>query len=72
MSFSFDESVGALEAAAVLAAIARFEEELAAVHSVPPTRPVQGDWVMSGRPRRVGSPYSIEPEVIRRPLPRPE
>lgn len=60
MSFVFDEGVGSLEAAAVLAAIARFEEELSAVRSVPPERPVQGAWVISGRPRPVGSPFTGE------------
>lgn len=69
MSFVFDEGVGSLEAAAVLAAIARFEEELAAMHSVPPERPVQSAWVMSGRPRPVGSPFSGESDSPALPPP---
>lgn len=64
MSFVFDEGVGSLEAAAVLAAIARFEEELAAMRSVPPERPIQSSWVMSGRPRSVGSPFVGAPEAL--------
>jgi hypothetical protein len=58
MSLVIDGEVGSLEAAAVLAAIARFEEELLALRSVPPQRPVQSQWVMSGRPRRVESPFA--------------
>jgi hypothetical protein len=67
VSFVFDEGVGSLEAAAVLAAIARFEEELTAMHSVPPERPVQSAWVMSGRPRAVGSPFTGESEALDMP-----
>jgi hypothetical protein len=58
VSLVIDGGVGSLEAAAVLAAIARFEEELLAVRSVPPPRPVQSRWVMSGRPQRVESPFA--------------
>jgi hypothetical protein len=71
MSFVFDEGVGSLEAAAVLAAIARFEEELSALHSVPPERPVQGAWVMSGRPRTVGSPFTGTADTSDKPAPPP-
>jgi hypothetical protein len=60
VSLVFDEGVGSLEAAAVLAAIARFEEELAALHSVPREPQVQGAWVISGRPRQVESPFVRE------------
>jgi hypothetical protein len=66
MSFDFDGGVGSLEAAAVLAALAVFEEELAATRSVPAPRPVQGAWVMSGRPREVTSPFADEIDGLRR------
>lgn len=67
MSFDFDEAVGSLEAAAVLAAIARFEEELAASRAEPPARPVQSAWVSSGRPRKVQSPFVGPTEGLRAP-----
>lgn len=70
MSFDFDGGVGSLEAAAVLAALAVFEEELAAARSVPPSRPVQGAWVMSGRPRDMTSPFE-QTDGLRRPPPPP-
>lgn len=47
---------GPLETAAILAAIARLVEEQSLLASVPPTPPQPGSWVMSGRPRPVGSP----------------
>ena len=38
-------------AAAIIAAISRLDEEYAAAMAVPPTRPAQGMWVLSTRPR---------------------
>jgi len=42
--------------AAVLAAVARLEEERAALAAHSPKRPSQGRWVLSGRPRDVAPP----------------
>jgi hypothetical protein len=71
VSFDFDGGVGSLEAAAVLAALAVFEEELAATRSVPLSRPVQSAWVMSGRPREVTSPFADEIDALRSSPPPP-
>ena len=35
----------------IIAAISRLDEEYAAAMAVPPTRPAQGIWVLSTRPR---------------------
>jgi hypothetical protein len=51
-----------LVTAAIIAAVARLEEERRVLASIPPQRPMQGRWVMSGRPR------DIPPPVVR-PLP---
>lgn len=45
--------IGPLEAAAVLAVLARFEEEQAYLRSIAPQPLRQSKWVMSGRPRVV-------------------
>jgi hypothetical protein len=45
-----------LVTAAILAAVARLEEERAALASVPPQRPSKGRWVLSGRPREAAPP----------------
>lgn len=58
MSFDIDGGAGSLEAAAVLAALARFEEEQAILRAIAPEPPVQGRWVVSGRPRPVESPFA--------------
>lgn len=42
--------------AAIIAAVARLEEERAALAAVPPQGPSQGRWVLSGRPREMGLP----------------
>jgi hypothetical protein len=49
---------GSLEAAAIVAALARLVEEEATLAEIPPVRPRPGLWVMSGRPRRVEPPFS--------------
>lgn len=49
---------GSLEAAAIVAALARLVEEQSALADRPPVRPRPGLWVMSGRPRRVEPPFS--------------
>lgn len=51
-------SIGPLEAAAVLAALARFEEEQAILRSIAPQPLRQSRWVMSGRPRPVAPPFT--------------
>jgi hypothetical protein len=48
--------IGPLEAAAVLAVLARFEEEQEVLRSIPPEPLRQSRWVMSGRPRPVVPP----------------
>lgn len=50
--------IGPLEAAAVLAVLARFEEEQAYLRSIAPQPLRQSKWVMSGRPRAV-TPRSV-------------
>ena len=45
-----------LVTAAILAAVARLEEERAALASVPPQRPSKGRGVLSGRPREAAPP----------------
>lgn len=49
---------GSLEAAAIVAALARLVEEQSVLASIPPARPRPGLWVMSGRPRRVEAPFA--------------
>ena len=44
--------------AAILAAVARLEEERLLLAAVPPQRPSQGRWVTSGRPRDVPPPVA--------------
>lgn len=58
MSEVFEVGGGAdpLVTAAILAAVARLEEERAALAAVPIKRPSQGRWVLSGRPRDVAPP----------------
>jgi hypothetical protein len=51
-----------LVTAAILAVVARLEEERAALAAVPPKRPLKGRWVLSGRPREAALP-------IARPVP---
>ncbi len=46
--------------AAILAVIARFDEETASVASIPKTAPRQSLWVMSGRPRPVQRPFATQ------------
>lgn len=59
MSFEIDGGAGSLEAAAVLAALARLQEELSVLNAMPPEPPVQDRWVMSGRPQPVESPFAV-------------
>ena len=47
-----------LVTAAIIAAVVRLEEERRLLASVPPQRPSQGRWVLSGRPRDVPSPVA--------------
>ena len=51
-------AIGPLEAAAVLAVLARFEEEQAILRSIAPQPLRQSRWVMSGRPRPVAAPFT--------------
>lgn len=48
--------IGPLEAAAVLAVLARFEEEQEVLRSIAPEPLRQSRWVMAGRPRPVAAP----------------
>ena len=50
-----------LVAAAIVAAVVRLEEERAAAAAVPPSRPTQGRWVLSGRPRDVTAAPTTRP-----------
>lgn len=45
-----------LVTAAIIAAVARLEEERTALAAAPPKRPSQGRWVLSGRPREAAPP----------------
>jgi len=45
---------------AIMAAIARLDEERATISSIPRTAPRQSLWVMSGRPRPVQQPFATE------------
>lgn len=49
--------------AAVLAAVVRLEEERRLLASIPPLRPSQGRWVLSGRPREVPPPV-VRPQPV--------
>jgi hypothetical protein len=50
--------IGPLEAAAVLAVLARYEEEQAILRAIAPEPLRQSRWVMSGRPRAVAPPFT--------------
>jgi len=52
-----------LVTAAILAAVARLEEERLLLASIPPQRPSQGKWVLSGRPRGVAPPV-VRPQPV--------
>lgn len=52
-----------LVTAAILAAVARLEEERLLLASFPPQRPSQGRWVLSGRPRGVAPP-AVRPQPV--------
>ncbi|OFW67435.1 MAG: hypothetical protein A2Z12_03240 [Actinobacteria bacterium RBG_16_68_21] len=56
MTVEFGDGIGPLETAAVLAALARFWEELSILEAIPPAPLTQGRWVASGRPRPVDPP----------------
>lgn len=47
-----------LVTAAIIAAVARLEEERRLMASRPPQAPSQGRWVLSGRPRDVPPPVA--------------
>jgi len=55
--------VDPLVTAAILAAVARLEEERAALAAYSPQRPSQGRWILSGRPREVVPPVVRPPPV---------
>ena len=60
MSDSIEVTGGSdpLVTAAIIAAVARLEEERRLIASLPPQRPSQGRWVLSGRPREVPPPVA--------------
>lgn len=58
MKVEFGDGIGPLETAAVLAALARFWEELSILEAIPPAPLTQSRWVASGRPRPVAPPFT--------------
>ena len=50
---------GPLHAAAIIAAIARLEEEQAVASAIPQTRPGRGQWVLSSIPRTTTAPHAV-------------
>lgn len=52
-----------LVTAAIIAAVARLEEERRLLAAIPPQRPSQGRWVLSGRPRDVPPP-TVRPHPV--------
>lgn len=52
-----------LVTAAIIAAVARLEEERLLLASIPPQRPSQGRWVLSGRPREIPPPV-VRPQPM--------
>lgn len=52
-----------LVTAAIIAVVARLEEERRIVAATPPQRPTQGRWVLSGRPRDV-PPQTARPRPM--------
>ncbi len=52
---------GPMEAAAILAAVARLVEEEWEALAAPPQRPDRGLWALSGRPRPVQAPFVARP-----------
>lgn len=65
MSESIEVTGGSdpLVTAAIIAAVARLEEERRLLASIPPQRPSQGRWVLSGRPREVDPPV-VRPQPM--------
>ena len=65
MSESIEVTGGSdpLVTAAIIAAVARLEEERRLLASKPPQRPTQGRWVLSGRPREVPPPV-VRPHPV--------
>ncbi len=61
MTVEFGDGIGPLETAAVLAALARFWEELTILQAIPPEPLNQGRWVASGRPRPPVAPFTARP-----------
>jgi hypothetical protein len=61
MTVEFGDGIGPLETAAVLAALARFWEELTILQAIPPAPLTQGRWVASGRPRPPVAPFTARP-----------
>lgn len=61
MRFEVVGGAGPQETAAIMAALARVFEEQVAAAAVPPMRPSQGRWVLSGRPRPVSGPQTARP-----------
>jgi len=64
MTVEFGDGIGPLETAAVLAALARFWEELSILDAIPPAPLTQGRWVSSGRPRPVAPPFTARPTPV--------
>ena len=57
LEFEIIGGAGPRETAAIMAALVRLAEEQAWAASFPEARPVQGAWVLSGRPSPVENPF---------------
>ena len=57
LEFEIVGRAGPRETAAIMAALVRLCEEQACAKSFPEARPVQGSWVLSGRPAWVEKPF---------------
>ena len=57
LEFEIIGGAGPRETAAIMAALVRLAEEQAWAASFPESRPMQGSWVLSGRPAPVENPF---------------
>ena len=57
LEFEIIGGAGPRETAAIMAALVRLAEEQAWAASFPEARPMQGSWVLSGRPAPVENPF---------------
>ena len=57
LEFEIVGGAGPRDTAAIMAALVRLAEEQAWAAGFPEARPVQGSWVLSGRPAPVENPF---------------